>query len=409
MVELYSHQQKALDKLRPGSILVGGVGSGKSITSIAYFYDKICKGDFKNDVPPLKPRDLYIITTARKRDSLEWLEEVVKFGLYSDRNISRCRILVTIDSWNNIKKYVDVTNAFFIFDEQRVVGSGTWTKSFLKIAKSNLWILLSATPGDTWSDYIPVFVANGFYKNRSAFLRKHAVFDRFAKYPKISRYLDTDLLSYYRNRILVTMDFNRSTHRNLSYILVNHDEDLYNVAFKKRWNPYTNEPIPDAGQLCHILRRIVNSDEDRKNKVVELFSKHPRMIIFYNLNVELDQLRKIAYDLKNVSNFATAEWNGHKHEPIPTTEKWLYFVQYTAGAEGWNCVETDTIVFYSLNYSYKIMEQASGRIDRINTPFKELYYYRLISKASIDQSILRALKGKKNFNELSFVNSEVRT
>jgi hypothetical protein len=404
MVELYSHQKKALSKLKPGSILVGGVGSGKSITALAYFYNKICMGNYATKAVPIKPRDLYIITTARKRDSLEWDEECLKFGLSKNRDDSVCMIQVTIDSWNNIKKYANVTNAFFIFDEQRVVGSGAWTKTFLKITKVNEWILLSATPGDTWSDYIPVFVANGFYKNRTAFLRQHAIFDRFAKYPKIVRYVNVEKLEYFRKQILVEMTFTRSTKRISRDILVSYDDELYDIAFKKRWNPYTNEPIPDAGQLCHVLRKIVNSNDSRLDEVTNLSWIHDRMIIFYNLNAELEKLRSLKDSSDIPQGTVIAEWNGHKHEPIPKTDRWLYLVQYMAGSEGWNCTKTDTVIFYSLNYSYKIMEQASGRIDRLNTPYSNLYYYRFISDSTIDKSIVNALKNKRNFNELAFVN-----
>lgn len=402
MIELRPEQQDALDKLRTGSILVGGVGSGKSITALAYFYNKVCQGDYKKKSCPLKPRSLYIITTARKRDTLEWEDEYRKFGLSSDPNFSIGKIFVKVDSWNNIGKYVDVKDAFFIFDEQRVVGSGAWVRAFLKISKSNDWILLSATPGDTWSDYIPVFVANGFYKNRTAFIRRHAIFDRFAKYPKIIRYTEQEVLRQYQKRILVRMSDRRHTIRHVTDVPVDYQKDIYDVAFKNRWNPYDDEPIRDAGQLCHILRRIVNTDSNRIEALVKLAEQHQKIIVFYNLNSELDILRSLKEDPR-LSDFRMAEWNGHKHELIPNCNKWLYFVQYGAGAEGWNCTLTNTIVFYSLNYSYKIMEQAFGRIDRINTPYTDLYYYRFVSKSTIDTAILSALRNKKNFNELAFM------
>jgi len=403
MIELRPEQQDALDKLRTGSILVGGVGSGKSITALAYFYNKVCGGDYKKLSIPLKPRSLYIITTARKRDTLEWADEYRKFGLSSDPAFSIGKIFVQVDSWNNITKYTDVKNAFFIFDEQRVVGSGAWVRAFIKIAKTNDWILLSATPGDTWSDYIPVFVANGFYKNRTEFIRRHAIFDRFAKYPKIVRYVETEVLERYRKRILVTMRDRRHTIRHVVDVQVGYQKDIYDLAFKNRWNPFDEEPIRDAGQLCHILRRIVNNDESRIDKLAELLEKHEKAVIFYNLNSELDLLREIPKRYSKLKDYSVAEWNGHKHELIPKSNKWIYLVQYGAGAEGWNCTQTDTVIFYSLNYSYKIMEQASGRIDRINTPYTHLYYYRLLSKSSIDSAILLALQSKKNFNESAFV------
>lgn len=403
MIELYPGQLDALNKLKTGSILVGGVGSGKSITSLAYFYNKVCKGDYTKLSTPLRPTNLYIITTARKRDTLEWDEEFSKFCLATKPENSIANIGVKVDSWNNIKKYENVEKSFFIFDEQRLVGSGTWVKTFYKIAAKNDWILLSATPGDTWSDYIPVFIANGFYKNRTQFLRRHAIFDRFAKYPRIVRYVDTNILVKLRNDILVKMSDHRHTIRHTMDVKVNYQKDIYDFTYSNRWNPFEDEPIRDAGQLCHILRKMVNTDDSRVLELSKLSKKHNKMIVFYNLDCELDILRSLKDSDLFDNDICYAEWNGHKHELIPKAEKWMYFVQYTAGAEGWNCVETDTVIFYSLNYSYKIMEQASGRIDRINTPFIDLYYYRFISPSSIDTAILSALKNKRNFNESAFV------
>lgn len=403
MIQLRPEQEEAVEKLRTGSILVGGVGSGKSITALAYFYNKVCCGDYAKRSTPLKPRPLYIITTAFKRDTLDWNEECARFALSTNPSCSVASIPVVIDSWNNIKKYVGTSGAFFIFDEQRVVGSGAWVKAFQKLAKENEWILLSATPGDTWSDYIPVFVANGFYRNRTEFLRKHAIFDRFAKYPKISRYIHTDILLQYRDRIRVVMKDNRQTIRYVNDIEVSFDKDIYNIAYKNRWNPFSDEPIRDAGQCCHILRKIVNTDDSRIDELIKLTKKHKRLIVFYNLNCELEVLRSLADSGLLPKGTVISERNGHRHDPVPDGDRWLYLVQYNAGSEGWNCILTNAVIFYSLNYSYKIMEQASGRIDRINTTYKDLYYYRFVSKSSIDTAILSALKSKRNFNELTFV------
>lgn len=398
-ISLYDYQKDAIARMRNGCILCGGVGSGKSRTSLAYYF-KEQGGGFDPYKPMKNPKDLYIITTARKRDTLEWEGELTPFlmskipgeGLYENK--------IVIDSWNNIKKYKEVHGAFFIFDEQRVVGSGAWVKAFLNIARKNDWILLSATPGDTWSDYIPVFVANGFYKNKTEFIREHVVFSRFTKYPKIDRYLGTGKLIRLRNSILVDMDFKRQTVSHHEDIYVKYDIDKYKATGKNRWNPFTNEPIRDASGLCYVWRRIVNEDESRQVALLELFEKHPKMIIFYNFNYELDILKEVFGELRGVE---VAEWNGHKHQPIPKSKSWVYLVQYTAGAEGWNCITTDTIVFYSQNYSYKIMQQSAGRIDRLNTPYTDLYYYHLKTRSGIDLAISRALKEKRNFNERKYV------
>lgn len=397
---LFPYQMDAVKRMKNGCILNGGVGSGKSRTSL-YYYFKEQGGSIDPDyIPMKKPKDLYIITTARKRDDLEWEGELGPFLLSVHSDVNYYNNKVVIDSWNNIKKYEKVYGAFFIFDEQRVVGSGAWVKAFLRIARRNEWILLSATPGDTWSDYIPVFIANGFYKNKTEFTREHVVYSHFTKYPKIDRYLNTGRLIRLRNSILVDMDFERKTIAHHEDIYVKYDIDKYKDAGKLRWDPFKNEPIKDAGGLCYVWRRIVNSDESRQMALLELFEDHPKMIVFYNFNYELELLKMI-FDETGVE---VAEWNGHKHQPVPDGSSWVYLVQYSAGAEGWNCIKTDTIVFYSQNYSYKIMQQASGRIDRLNTPYTDLYYYHLKSRSGIDLAISKALKEKRNFNESKYIN-----
>ena len=396
-ISLYDYQLDAVRRMKNGCILCGGVGSGKSRTSLAYYYqEQGGKLGTKSYVDMKNPRDLYIITTARKRDTKEWEGELVPFLLTTNPDVAYYKNKVVVDSWNNIGKYKDVYGACFIFDEQRVVGSGAWVKAFLNIARKNKWILLSATPGDTWSDYIPVFVANGFYKNKTEFTREHIVYRWINKtYPKIDHYVNTGKLVRNRNDILVTMDFNRVTVAHHEDIFCNYDISKYKDTSKLRWDPFKNEPIVNAAGLCYVWRKIVNTDESRQVALLELFEKHPKMIVFYNFDYELDILREVFGNL----GCEMGEWNGHVHQPVPTSKQWVYLVQYAAGAEGWNCITTDTIVFYSQNYSYKVMQQAAGRIDRLNTKFVDLYYYHLKSRSGIDLAISRALSQKKNFNE----------
>ena len=401
-ISLYDYQLEAVKKMKNGYILCGGVGSGKSRTALAYYY--ICQdGEINTEnyelMDDIRIKDLYIITTARKRDTKEWESELSPFLLSTHKDINLYSNHVKVDSWNNIKKYSDVKDAFFIFDEQRVVGSGTWVKSFLKIAKNNEWILLSATPGDSWQDYIPVFIANGFYKNRSEFIREHVIYKQFSKFPQIDRYINTGRLVRLRNDILVNMDFRRLTTSHHEDIYVRYDISNYKDITKNRWDIWNNKPLENASEFCYALRKIVNTDESRQLAVLEIFEKHPRAIIFYNFDYELEILKSLYYG----DDVEVAEWNGHKHQPIPDSEKWIYLVQYNAGAEGWNCIKTDTVIFYSQNYSYKVMVQASGRIDRLNTPYSDLYYYHLKSRSGIDLAISKALKEKRKFNETGFV------
>ena len=404
-MELRDYQLDAINKMKNGCILNGGVGSGKSLTSLSYYYlqnggsIKFLLGEEYVPMDDCNISDLYIITTARKRDTFEWEGEMSHFLLSTHDECNIYDNKVVVDSWNNIQKYKDATDSFFIFDEQRVVGSGAWVKAFLQIAKKNKWILLSATPGDTWSDYIPVFIANGFYKNKTEFMREHAVFSRFSKFPKIEKYIGTGRLIRQRREILVDMKFERETVQHHCDIYVSYDSTQYKDVMKRRWDIWNDEPIINASGLCYALRKIVNTHDSRSTKLLELFETHKKIIVFYNFDYELEILKSLYYG----EDVIVAEWNGHKHEPTPTGNKWVYLVQYTAGAEGWNCITTDTIIFYSLNYSYKIMHQSAGRIDRLNTPYTDLYYYYMKTRSGIDLAIERALNDKKKFNESSFI------
>lgn len=375
-VEFYDYQLDAIKRMHNGCILVGGVGSGKSRTGLGYF-QKVGMG-----------RPLYIITTAKKRDSKEWEEECEPFGLEAK-----------IDSWNNIKKYVDVKDSFFIFDEQRLVGSGVWVKSFRKIAKTNGWIILSATPGDDWMDYLPVFLANGFFRTKSEFYQNHVIFSAYTDYPKVDRYWNVERLIRLRNRILVDMNYEKKTVSHDMDIWLDYDRGAYKTALRTRWNPFKDQPMENAAELCYVLRKLVNLDASRLKEVEDICFVKERVIIFYNFDDELEALKNLDY----VYGTEVAEWNGHKHQPIPKSARWVYLVQYNAGAEGWNCTKTDTVIFYSQNYSYKVMVQAAGRIDRLNTEYKDLWYYHLMSHSPIDLAIAKALKSKKKFNERKFV------
>lgn len=392
-VALYTEQLEAVEKLQTGSVLCGGVGSGKTRTALVYYYIKVLEGTlringFGTTTAPKHKVPLYVITTGKTRDDGSWEKEALSF--YSVEPI--------VDSWNNIKKYVNIKNAFFIFDEQRVVGNGEWAKAFKHIAKNNEWILLSATPGDSWIELAQIFIANGFYRNLTDFKQQHVVYSPYTSYPKIEHYVNVKKLERLRDRVIVAMDDRRITLPHHVDYRVKYDKKTVQYINKEHKNPETNKPIKTASEFCFTIRRVVNSDKSRLQAVLDIMSKHPKVIIFYNYDYELYNLKDCFLE----NGIVYSEWNGHFHKPIPESDKWAYLVQYSAGAEGWNCILTDTTIFYSNNYSYKIMQQAAGRINRINTPYIDLYYYHLVSDSQIDKAITQAVLAKKRFNESAF-------
>ena len=403
MIELKEAQRKAIEQMKNGCILCGGVGSGKTRTALAYYYVRMGGNLSYSDYIPMDDveiKDLYVITTATNRDKKTWEKEMQPFLLTP---YEECKVYdhkVVVDSWNNIQKYKDVKGAFFIFDEDHVTGKGKWVKAFLKIVKENEWIILSATPGDKYEDYIPVFIANGFYKNRTEFEEHHLVkgWNNAGKFPIVKAYLNTRKLDRLRDSLLVDIDIKRHTVSHHDDIWCDFDRELYRDICRNRWNPWEDKPIENVSEFCSCLRRVCNQDESRQVKVLELLEKHPKAIIFYNFDYELEILRK----LLEGNGIQYSEWNGHLHQDIPEGDKWVYLVQYNA-AEAWNCIKTDTIIFWSQTYSYRILVQACGRIDRMDTLYEDLYYYHLKSRAGLDLAIAKALKNKKKFNEKRFV------
>lgn len=453
-IELREHQTEAVNKMHNGCVLWGGVGTGKTIAALAYA--QLRETDKK----------IVVITTAKKRDSRDWEYEAALLAVAHDG--------IEVTSWNKIRDYEGYKDKFFIFDEQRLVGAGAWVKSFYKIAKANHWILLSATPGDTWSDYAPMFIANGWYKNITEFRREHAVYSRFTNFPKIERYIGEGKLQKYRKSLLVEMPMVRHTTRHMHYVECEWDSQLLDLVRKKRWHVYEDKPLKNAAELFSVMRKVVSTDSSREKALLESMSTHPKIIVFYNFNYELEILRnlmtqastnhaqmtqtsnkwgkksetdatskmrifqseeeersneiltptslstqettfdqdslldiespeisitqtKLQPSLIEAETFGWAEWNGHKHEPIPKTDRWVYLVQYASGSEGWNCTETDAMVFWSLTYSWKQFWQAQGRIDRLNTPFTDLHYYVFMTDSFAERPVIRSLKMKKDF------------
>ena len=403
-------QENCLERLSTGKVLAADTGAGKSIMSLAWYLSKECASDEHSLKSGAKAwtlyhgsPDLYIITTPKKRDSEEWESDLSKFNLVKGRNSKEMgEVNIFIDSWNNIKKYTEIKNSVFIFDEQRAVGSGTWAKSFVKIAKQNHWIMLSATPGDTWSDWCPLMIAKGYYPNRTAFFNKHAVYNPYVKYREIIRWDNTDELEYYRSKMLVTCRMEKKTTRHFEEVIAD-CSNKYEVkrAYKERTNPKTGEPFKSASELCAYTRNIINTDPTRSAVGLKIIQMYDRIIIFYTLTDELEGIKWACNKAGRKMYF----YNGEIHDQVPTGNNWAYIVQYTAGSEAWNCTTCNAMLFWDLTYSYKQFKQATGRIDRLNTPYSDLYYYAIRSYMPLDLAIRRALREKKDFNSRGFLKS----
>lgn len=375
-------QRDAVDRMHDGCVLLGRTGSGKTMTALGYWLKVHAQ------------QDLYVVTTPAKRDAMEWEGDSAKLGQYLPPE--------RVVSWNKIKDFEYLESAFVVFDEQRVSGSGKWVKSFLKIAKRNDWILLSATPGDVWIDWLPLFIANGFYRTRTQFTDRHVIWDPHTRYPRIKRYIEEDRLERCQEAICVYLASPNPISRMVHDELVSYDSRKYAEVTRKRWNPFEVRPMMDAGELCRVQRRIVLENVCREEALERLLKGHPRALVFYSYNYELEAIKAVCERLGR----SYGQRNGHRHDPVPVSkEPWVYIVQYQS-ADAWNCISTNIAILYSLPYSWRQQEQAMGRIDRMNTPFDELHYYRLMTDSTIDNAILACLDRKETFNERVYENAQ---
>lgn len=374
-VTFKDYQKRAINQMHNGCILCGGVGAGKSLTSLGYI-DKVYPSG-----------TVYIITPARKRNTGEWFDDIRKNDMDETRFV--------VDSWNNLSKYKDVKDAFFLFDEQKVSGKGTWAKSLIRIAKSNQWILLSATPGDTYDDYATVLIANGFVRNRTTWYDEYCV-TKSQPFFHIVDHKNKDVIDMMIRRIFIKMDYQSDKKRIERVIPIQarsageEKEILMTHKAPGAQMPFTTF----AAAIAYV--RMNCYDKSKKTEALrKIIEKHKKIIVFYNFLSEKLEIERAAIDANVTINF----YNGQRHDPIPDTDEWVYGVQYNSGAEAWNCITTNAMVFYSPNYSYKTMEQAHGRIDRVNSPYECLYYYMLLNELNIDNKVMNALSSKKDFNE----------
>lgn len=386
------HQRDAIRKISNGNVVVGATGSGKSLVGLVYYYTNILEGSVEPFRKPTKSVSLYIITTATKRDSLDWNSECAEFALSTNQEASVNGIKVVIDSWNNIKKYKDIRGGFFLFDEQKTTGYKRWSKIFIRIAKNNRWILITATPSDRWMDLLSVFIANGFYKNKRDFVNQHVTYNPYVKYPSITGYRNVNKLRILKKRIFVIIDYQSPSIIENKVISVDYDVDALTQIEKTEWNPFTDSPIINLSEFASVLRRSLNSHPSRINEAIRIRNTVKKLIVFYNFNFELEILKH------GYSGIKIGELNGHRHDALPVGSDWVYLVQYNSGNEAWECFTTNHMLFYSLNYSFRIMTQAKGRINRLTSGFNYMYYYYLVSNHWLDKGIQKALNKKRDFN-----------
>lgn len=149
-----------------------------------------------------------------------------------------------------------------------------------------------------------------------------------------------------------------------------------------------------ARQLCGAY-----SNEKLKAFTDLVESTNDRLIVFYNFNNELEQLKYVCDALER------------PYSVVNGTDKDLYaydnfngsitLIQYQAGAMGLNLQKANKIIYFTPPLSSELYEQSKKRIHRIGQQFS-CFYYNLICTGSVEEKIYKTLEMRKDYTEALF-------
>ena len=414
-VELYPFQQKALDDTADRN-------------RVAYYLDM---GLGKTFVGAEKAKQLdakYTLVVCQKAKIQDWIEhfeKVLNFKAYdlTDKEHFREWFLtwgfgvINYDLIFRRADFLNLKDFTLILDESSLIQNekAKRTKFILKLKPQNV-ILLSGTPTagkyeNLWSQlnlsgwsitqkvYNQQYVnwttidVEGFplkivdketpYKNverLKAKMRKHGAV--FMKSDEVFDLPDQNIIEI---KIGVTREYKRFQKNH--YIKIGDEELIGDTTLSKRIYSRMLCGHYNAEKLNHF-RALCESTNDR-------------LVVFYNFNAELHELKRIAAELEK----PISEVNGNlkdltAHEQ---DENSITFVQFKAGAMGLNLQLANKVIYFTLTDEAELFEQSKKRIHRIGQK-RPCFYYFLICKNSIEETeILPMLGLRKQYSDELFI------
>lgn len=391
---LYNFQRQLLNSIEENYIIAADTGTGKTMMAIHHYLKHNTGEPLLILAPPQKikeggwQRELDFVASHY---NIEIPYDIISYGVLSKR-------------WKEYKDW------FLVMDECHYVKNPTSQrgKAAINLTKqSTNFLLLSATPSSNgWGDTIAYMIMFGYYKNKTQFLKEHAVYNRidYGNGP-------VNVVSDYRDQEKL-----QKLYQSFSIKLAKEDcLDLPPLVFEKvHFKPSKEyniikkdrvlgeELFDNISKLQHGLRFYANQADKLKYTEMLLEGTEENVIIFYNYKQENEELKKIAKKLKK----KVFEVSGSKTN-LPDKEKWtslknsVTIVQYQAGAAGIELQYANIVIFHTPTYSYQDYEQALGRAYR-NGQTKKVTVYQYITKNTIETSIYQALAAKKDFTEELF-------
>lgn len=398
MPELYDYQQECVKKLLGRKrFIISGVGSGKTAMSLVWAQEKIRKTNKDK---------LLIVTTASKSRTGDFEKEADIWTPGLKENLSSFIVL----SWHKLAAWVYdnydyISEYVIIFDEVQRAKAGASSgmgKAFLRITKeSKNWVAFTGTPGDTWLSFYPYMQACGLVKNKTSFLARYATVQTYKGYPEIVEWKEEEEL----RRMWAKISYAPDTHKVMSEL----PEQTHRVFTFSKPKSYVKtletrcggdgEFLDTAGALCAELRRLCFT-KDKQQWIKDFVDGlESGCVFFYNFVKTGDMLEDI---IKKVLPKSSKVWRiDGSHHDIPTAdtigEKDMVLCQWQSGSEALNLQFLHYWVAVELCYSYSTANQARGRIRRLGQKHPQWYGY-LLTEGTIEQDILKCLKGKGEFS-----------
>lgn len=399
MINLYSHQQRELEQNRPKSGLWHGTGSGKTVTAI----------ELAN-----KNAHSVLVVVPNLGGMLidKWQKAINNYG--------RAGVIwkiVTKETFRRDFKSIPYYDAL-IWDEAHALGNeksqmNRAARAWIKVLKPKFVWLLTATP--FLSDAPASVLAYGhilgrddwkWTEFRSRFYKERYIGRRVIFEPR--KDIESDLAALMR-------EIGSVVSLSDCYDVPDHivEEELFEptkeqISLTEKLNEIESNPLTRHGKQHQIAQGILLGNEYvsgqfvhsyKNDRILEIVSKHKKVAIFAKYNAQIEYIANIMAE-NNIPHSIINGESKDKTEKGDLLEKIPRCVAIinSACAVGYELPSFEAIVYASCSWSYIDHEQSLGRFDRINKePMKRVIYY-LMTKGSIDESVLDSLKKKESFN-----------
>jgi SNF2 family DNA or RNA helicase len=405
-MRLYTYQENYLRELPQSCIMAADLGTGKTVMSLAHWQrQQTC-------------RPLLVVAPASKIRTGDWQAEAKRY-------LGDAWLLTTITyiSYESLRlmdketkrprwwKFCGARNGGIIYDviadECHALKNpqSKQAKAVYEIKQSGgLFIGLSGTPmPNGWIDFAGYSKLFGFVRNITEFKQRYCIYQDFKGYPELVKYVNVEQLEAQFKRVAYRLSREQAAELPSRQMLAINTHmgaktsKLYHTCKLTRVHPNTKELLDNAPRLLSVLRQSTTASRlDQLVSIVDDTSDN--IVVFYNYISE----RKKILEALSKSGKTILRYDGEQHDTLPAADakisNTVLVAHYKSASTGLNLQWANVTIYFSPTYSYQEFEQSIGRTHR-NGQTKKCLYYLFNVQHTVDRTIWRCLREKKDFNE----------